>query len=168
MNKDPGFQMSMFSGPIPGEALTHPPKGMPWQQPPQHTKLEDVMLHLMHQLTEPQHLKQLLGLMEGGMSIEAITRTILFMGFSSGKWTPDLAMLMYKPLMLSLTAIAHKGGMKDTPLVMKESMGKHLHGKMRNRVMIRAINRQPLVDSSIPLPNETSKATSGFMSKGTK
>lgn len=163
--KDPAFQMSMFSGPIPGEGMTHPPKGMPWQQPPQHTKLEDVMNHLMHQLTEPEHLKQLLGLMEGGMSIEAITRVILFTGFTSGKWTPDLALMMYKPLMLSLTAIAHRAGMKDTPMAMKESLQKSAMGKIRNRVMIKHMQGEPISKPDASPMVEPKASAGGFMGR---
>lgn len=168
MNKDPNFQMSMFSGPVPGEGLTHPPKGQPWQQPPQHTKLEDTMTFLMHQLTEPEHLKQLLQLMEGGMSIEAITRTILFSGFTMGKWTPDLGLLMYKPLMLSLTAIAHRAGLKDTPMVMKESMDKHTFGKIKNHVMIQHMKGNPIGEFTPPTksaPKAAPKQSNGFMKK---
>lgn len=155
-----------FSGPIPGESLTHAPKQMPYEHPPQFTKLEDAMNFLMGQMLEPQYLKQLLALMDAGMPIEAITRTLLFSGFSMGKWTPDLGILMYKPLMLSLMAIAHKANMKHTPIVLKESLTKFQDQKLKQFQMMEEykMKEAPASSETEELPEPT--LNGGFMQRG--
>src|SRR5712664_3268837 len=106
-----GNKAIAFGAPIPGSSLTKEHGSMPYEKPPQFTKLPDAVNHLMDQLTEPMYMKQLLQLMDAGIAIEAIARTLLFTGFTLGKWTVDLGMLMYKPIMLALIAIAHRAGL---------------------------------------------------------
>jgi hypothetical protein len=121
-----------FGSPIPGQSLTTPPKSAPYEHPPQFTKIEDAMNYLMAQLTDQQFMPQLLQMMEAKMPIEAITRTLLFTGFASGKWTVDLAVLMYKPLMLALIAIAHRAGVKDTPVIMPQAVTQKKLADLKN------------------------------------
>src|SRR5229473_1537612 len=111
-----------FGSPIPGSSLTKEHGSMPYEHPPQFTKLSDAVNHLMDQLTEPMYMKQLLQLMDAGIAIEAIARTLIFTGFTLGKWTVDLGMLMYKPIMLALLAIAHRAGFKDTPVLLPSAV----------------------------------------------
>lgn len=157
---------AVFSAPIPGQSWTHAPKSVPWEKPPKFTKLKETMTWLMDQLVEPGRLKQLLGMMDAGMPIEAIARTILFAGFTQGQWTPDLAMLMYKPLMTSLIAIAHRAKLHHTPIVLHQTM---------NKVTLNNFKRQRLFDNakqaaSIPKGIEIESPTTpppanGFMRK---
>lgn len=130
--KDPRMG-AVFSAPIPGQSWTMPPKSAPWEHPPQYTTLEKAMNFLMDQLLEPHQLKHLLTMMDGGMAIEAIARTLIFAGFQQGMWNPDLGMMMLKPLMLALIAIAHRANLKHVPLVLKQTMDKHLMSKFKNQ-----------------------------------
>ena len=111
-----------FGAPVPGQSLTTPPKNMPFEKPPQFTDPEKAMNYLMAQMTSPQYMPQLLQMMDAKMPIEAIVRSLLFTGFATGKWSVDLAMLMYKPLMLALIAIAHRAGLKDANIVMPKAV----------------------------------------------
>lgn len=122
---------SMFSFPIPGHSLTHEPKNMPWEKPPQFVKVDEAMNFLMNQILETHYLKQMLQLMSAGMSIEAITRTIIMTGFATGKWTPTLGMLLYKPLMLTLITIAKRAGLTDVPVAHPSMLDKYNMTKFR-------------------------------------
>lgn len=168
MNKNPSLTSQMFSGPTPGQSLTHEPKSQPWEKPPQFTQLSDAMNFLMEQITQPIHLKQMLAIMDAGMPIEAIARTIIFSGFSLGKWNPDLGMLMYKPTMLSLIALAHRAGLKDTPVVMPSSLDKHIKNRSGMHAMAGSMNQE---DKPIPIPEEdkidNKLKASGFAKKVT-
>ncbi len=161
---------STLSGPTPGQSWTAPPKNVPWENPPQFTKLDEAMNFLMNQLLEPEYYKQIAGLMNAEMPIEAISRTIIFSGFTMGKWTPDLAMLMYKPLMMSLIAIAHKGGFHDTPIVMKESLDKFLSNKLNTFRMFEEKKlqeqTQSIPETQPPMaPSMEEESMGGFMDK---
>lgn len=111
-----------FGAPVPGQSWTMPPKTAKWEHPPQFTDLKKAMYYMMDQLTDSFYMKKLLTMMDANMPIEAIARTLLFGGFTQGKWTVDIALLMYKPLMLSLIAIAHRAGLKDVPVLMPKSV----------------------------------------------
>lgn len=155
-----------FGAPAPGQSLTDVPKNAAWEQPSQFTKLEDVMHYMMDQLTEPQHLKQLLQMMRAGMAIEAIARTLVFTGFASGKWGVDLGMLMYKPLMLSLIAIAHRAGITDVPVVMPKAVQDNKNKQLENFITSEAFGTSTKVNQEqiTPLPTNQS-AGMGFMLK---
>lgn len=160
----------MFSGPVPGESLTKAPKSMPYERPPQFTKLDEAMNFVMNQLLEPEHFKELISLMKAGMPVEAIVRTVLFGGFASGKWTPDLAILMYKPLFLTIMAIAHKANLKDTPLVMKENLDKFLDTKNSQYRNLEAVMNKNKVMPQLNVDpdtgmNLTQQISQGFMQR---
>lgn len=127
----PNLVNSMFSVPIPGHSLTHEPKNMAWEKPPQFVQVDEAMNFLMEQILEPRYLKQLLMLMNAGMSIEAVTRTIIMTGFATGKWTPTLGMLLYKPLMLALISIAKRAGLVDVPVAHPSMLDKYNMNKFK-------------------------------------
>ena len=130
-NPDPKAQPSQqdelktlsFSGPIPGQSLTHEPGQMPWEQPPMYTTKEDAMNFLMDRVTEPEHASELFRLFKMGISVEEMTRMLIFTGFQQGSWTVDIGMLIYHPLMLGLIALANRAGLTDTPVVMHHRFG---------------------------------------------
>jgi hypothetical protein len=148
--RSPTFVNSMLSAPIPGQALTHAPKSMPWEHPPQFVQLDDAMHFLMNQILETHYLKQLLQLMNAGVSIEAMTRTIIFTGFAKGKWTPTLGMLLYKPLMLTLITIAHKAGFPDVPVAHPSILDKYNMNKFKKHMALFPSSNEPA-----PTPDET-------------
>jgi hypothetical protein len=132
----PQLIQSMFSGPIAGQSLTHEPKNMPWEHPPQFVQVDEAMNFIMKELLEPRNLKELLQLMNAGMSIEAITRTFIMSGFANGKWTPTLAMLLYKPLMLALISIAKKAGLLEVPVAHPSMLDKYNMSKFKKHQML--------------------------------
>lgn len=160
---DPKLTHSVLSGPIPGQSLTHAPKAMAWEQPPQFTKLSQAMNWLMDQMTNGQYMKQLLHLMDAGMPIEAITRTILFSGFTQGKWTPDLGMLMYKPVMMALMAIAKRAGIDDVPVVMPSGLDKHMQTNVRMSDMLRQAKGDKAFTMPPPSTEPKPSPSNGFM-----
>lgn len=158
-----------FGAPTPGQSLTTPPKNMPFEHPPQFTKLDEVMGYMMDQLTEPQHMTKLLQMIESKMPIEAITRTLLFTGFASGKWSVDLALLMYKPLMLALIAIAHRAGLKDSPVIMPKAVTKQRMSSLREYIVSKEFSKQdePIEELiSAPEQEQPKPQSQGFMQRG--
>lgn len=87
-----------MGGPIPGQSLTKEPGASPWEKPPQFHDPDEAMDFLFKQITEPTHAHKLLALIESGVTISSIVGTLLQGGFMEGKWTPDVAVLLIKPL----------------------------------------------------------------------
>lgn len=159
-----------FNAPIPGSSLTKEPKSQPFEKPPQFVKLPDAMNHMMDQLLEPFYYTQLIQLMDAGITVEAIARTLLFTGFTLGKWTVDLGMLMYKPLMLALMAIAHRAGLKDTPVLLPRAVAQHHLNKFKTFQTatqlkdMRSKATQPFPKTETELPGiEAAASNGGFM-----
>lgn len=92
--------------PIPGQSLTRTPNSSPAQQPPQFADPNDALEYLFEKLTEPRMTTRLLILLKHDVPVEFIARAILFQGFTSGKWTPDVALLILKTTMRMIISIA--------------------------------------------------------------
>lgn len=98
------------SAPIPGQSLTKAPGSTPWQKPPKFAKLNDACNFVFDQICQPPKLMQILTMLKSGIPVEALARIIIFSGFSTGLWTPDLGMLMARPIMYMLAGICKRSG----------------------------------------------------------
>lgn len=99
-----------FNAPIPGQGLTDKAAGTPWQQPPKYPKLGDACNYVFNQITQPAKLQQLLAMLDHGVPLEAVARLVIHAGFQTGLWTPDVGMLMSRPVMYMLAGIAQRAG----------------------------------------------------------
>lgn len=104
--------MDLLQGPIPGQSLTTEPGSSPMETPPQHTDIETALQEIWDKLTLPKQVIRLSIILKKGMPAEYLAKTILFEGFSKGKWTPDMAFLMLKVVMSMIIAIAAAKGIK--------------------------------------------------------
>lgn len=104
----------MFDAPIPGQSLTMAPGSAPWEQPPQYTDLNEAAEDIFDKLI--QNAPEVVFSLEAGASAEAIARTILFAGFTKGKFSPDLAMLLAPITVAMVAAVGHKMGARGMKL----------------------------------------------------
>lgn len=103
---------------VPGQSLTDKPGNAAWEHPPQFTDVKKAMDYIFQQLMLKQNLMQLYGLLEHEhTSLEGIAKTIITVGFSKGKWTPTLGMLLMPAVVIMLAGIARKVGM-EVPIKM--------------------------------------------------
>ena len=110
------YQESRFNrldAPVPGESLTAVPKNANWEHPPQFAKVPDAFDFIWHQMHQEPQLTQLISLLQTGVPVEALAKTLLFAGFSEGKWTVDGAILLAEPVFLSIVALAKNAGIKE-------------------------------------------------------
>ena len=98
--------VNMFDGPIPGQSLTTTPKNAKWEKPPQFTTVDKAMDHLIDRIVTPAILAQLVELIDAGASIPNLANTLLFAGFTEGKWTVDLAFNLVQPI-VGLLAVSY-------------------------------------------------------------
>ena len=106
-----------FSAPTPGESLTTPtdmPKA--WERPPQFIDQGNAMEAVYMELTEIDNLRKLIDLIDEGTALDEIAQVVLYKGYSEGKWTPDLMMLLIEPTLYLLIAIADYADIKDYTL----------------------------------------------------
>ena len=110
-----------FDAPIPGQSLTDKPGNNKWEHPPQYTNLKEASEDIWDILHEPSKLEQILLLLKSGVSIEALTKGLLFSGFVEGKYTPDLAVLLTEIVFNQIMAIGMKAKIED----MRVMIGDH-------------------------------------------
>ena len=101
-----------FDAPVPGQSLTDTPGNYPWEHPPQFTDPEEVTEYLWVTMHQKQLTEQLIAMLDAGVPVEAIGRTILFAGFMEGKFSPDIAFLITEPVMKMIAAIGLQGGVE--------------------------------------------------------
>lgn len=99
--------LDLFHGSIPGQSLTKPMGAMPHDNPPQYADLNDALTYMFQALTVPRQVTRLVILLRKGVPVEYIARSVIFMGFGKGKWTPDVGLMMLKSTMAMILAIAH-------------------------------------------------------------
>ena len=103
-----------FNAPTPGESLTSSPD-MPhaWERPPQHTQQEDAMEEIYMELTSEDALMPLINMIDEGIPLDQIAQVILYKGYTEGKFSPDLMLMLAEPTIYLLIAIADYADIKD-------------------------------------------------------
>ena len=99
-----------FSMPPAGHSLTTPPGKWAWEQPPQHVDLEEAYDEIKSKMMIPENRITMLQLMDAGIPIETLVRTITFTGFTQGKFTPDVAELLNPLVGIYMAIQADKAG----------------------------------------------------------
>ena len=114
-----------FDAPVPGQSLTDTPGNYPWEHPPQFTDPEEASEYIWQMLHRKELTEQLIGLLDAGIPVEALGRTILFGGFLNGKFTPDVAFLIAEPVMKMVLTIGVMAQIKDIKISMDDVTNKN-------------------------------------------
>ena len=114
---------SRFSAPVPGESLTSEPGNMSFEHPPQFTDPEEATEFVWNQLNKRGTTLKLLAMLDKQVPVDGLVKTILFSGFATGKWTPDLAIIIAKPIVSMIMAIGTAAGIKMRSKTNKKSKG---------------------------------------------
>ncbi len=112
-----------FSAPVAGESLTSTPQNMVFEKPPQFTDLETATEFVWDQMNKRDNTLKLLAMLDKQIPVDGLAKTILFSGFASGKWTPDLAVLMAKPVIAMIMTIGKSAGIDVRNKTEKKSKG---------------------------------------------
>ena len=106
-----------FNAPIPGESLTaSPDTPKSWERPPEFTDQEEAMRAVYMELTEQDTLRKIVDIINEGIALDELAQVILYKGYTSGKFNPDMMMLLAEPTIYLLIAIADYADIKDYTL----------------------------------------------------
>ena len=119
MKKKPQ-QPDEFDRPIPGQSLTDEPGNYPWEHPPQYTDLREARDRIFEGMTQEENAKQLLTMLVSDVPVEAIVRTVLFAGFTEGKWTVDMAALLAPVVLIQVIGLAKAAGIEKFRILLDE------------------------------------------------
>ena len=106
--------INSFNAPIPGESLTASPQTpYAWERPPQYTDEEKAMEQLYLVITEKPKLTELIKIIDDGVALDEIAQVILYKGYTEGKFSPDMMLMLAEPTIYLLIAIADYADIKD-------------------------------------------------------
>ena len=148
-----------FDAPVPGQSLTDTPGNYPWEHPPQFTDPEEVTEYLWVTMHQKQLTEQLIAMLDAGVPVEAIGRTILFAGFMEGKFSPDIAFLITEPVMKMIAAIGLQGGVEKIVFSLED---------LTNKKQIREITKLKMAKEKVAVITESTQADikkAGLMSR---
>lgn len=110
-----------FNAPIPGESLTASPENAKaWETPPEYTDQDEAMMAVYMVLTEQATLRGLIEIISNGVALDEIAQVILYKGYTEGKYTPDMMLMLAEPTIYLLIAIADYAEIKDYVLYNEE------------------------------------------------
>lgn len=109
-----------FDAPIPGQSLTDEPQNYPWEHPPRYTNINEAAEAIFSRITEDDAALNMLAMLKSGVPVEAIVRTLIFAGFSEGKFNPDLGILLAPIVMAMIVGIAKRAKLKEIVVTMDD------------------------------------------------
>jgi len=105
-------EQNPFDAAIPGQSLTDEPGSRNWEKPPKYVRPQEALDYIWSKLMEEQQFIKMVALMEAGLPAQGIAETILFAGFTEGLWTPDVMIIIGKPVLAMVAAIGQRAGIK--------------------------------------------------------
>lgn len=109
----------VFDAPIPGMAMTHELGARPWQNPPQHTTVEEAIEYYVPRMANDEFSEQLLDVMQMGIPLTTIANTIMISGVMDGKHSADVGILIM-PVLIEMMQflgdnanVEYKSGLDD-------------------------------------------------------
>ena len=113
-----------FDTPVPGQSLTDEPGNYPLDHPPQYVTTDGAADHLWNRMSEPEFAEQIIAMLDAGVPVEAIARTVLFGGFLNGKFSPDVAFIIAEPVIKMIATIGVIAEVKDIKMSMDDITNK--------------------------------------------
>ena len=103
--------MAMFDAPIPGQSLTAPLGGRPWQSPPQYSTVDEVIDYYMARMTTEEFMEQLIDILEMGIPVTSLANIVQLNGVMDGTHTVDVGVLVAPLLIELIMMLAESAGM---------------------------------------------------------
>jgi len=109
MNEEYLKVITQTGRPIPGQGLTTDPDNpQPYERPPQFTSVHEATEFIFGKLIEEETYIRTMNLLADDMPVMDIVKTLLFTGFTEGKWSPDLMLMLAEPVAYMLLALAER------------------------------------------------------------
>ena len=110
------IEQNIFDTPVPGQSLTDEPGNYPWEHAPQFATVEDASHSIWNGMHKEETMEKVIVLLDAGLTVEEITKVIVFAGFVEGKFTPDVGLLLTPIVAKMIMAIGKKAGIEKIKL----------------------------------------------------
>ena len=115
----PEMEYDEFNAPISGQSLTDEPGNAKWENPPRYAKVDDVADELMKRIFTKKSVQNILMMLEAGIPVEGVARTIVFAGYAEGQYNPDVGVLVARLAFESVLTIGVVGKVKNLKITLK-------------------------------------------------
>ena len=102
----------VLDAPIPGQAMTAPLGGRPWQQPPKYNTPEKALSFYVNRISGDKEVEKLLDLIELGVPVDTLVDSLQLSGVMEGLHSIDTGILIAPALMETINQIGLKAGLK--------------------------------------------------------
>lgn len=156
---------NMFlSAPIAGQSLTVEPGSVPWEQPPQYVKLEDVVNYYTNKIDDPEIIMDILEVVKRDIPILTLVNTLTKSAVMNGYHTVDVGYLVTPILVEMIKTIAE---LNDVTYVISAEEKKN-KGRVDPRVIIELIKDMKKETNAEPMPEAEKPSAKGLMARGDK
>lgn len=153
---DPKF----LTAPIPGSSLTGEPGNYPWENPPQFSKIEEVIDFYTERMTDDDVEAAIISALDTGISVEAMSEQILNSGVMNGVHSYDVSVLV-DPVIREM--IMYVGDINSIDYI--ESYEKEAAKKRVPREIAKEIAREISKEAQAPAPAPMEVERKGLMAK---
>jgi len=115
----PEVEYDEFNAPIPGQSLTDDPGNAKWENPPRYAEVGEVSNVLMKKIFNKRSVKNILMMLEAGIPVEGVARTIVFAGYAEGQYNPDVGVLIARIAFEAVLTIGVVGKVKNLKITLK-------------------------------------------------
>ena len=102
----------ILDAPIPGQGMTAPLGGRPWQQPPKFSTPERALSFYVDKFTQEGQVDQLLDILELGVPVDTLVDTVQLGGVMEGLHSVDVGIIIAPALVEAVSKIAEKAGVE--------------------------------------------------------
>jgi hypothetical protein len=168
-------QQFKFEAPIPGMSLTTPPGNRPWENPPKHTNVEDVIKFYFNKMDDEDRQDQLLDILEDGFPINMLVDSMVTSGVMSGIHTLEAGLLAapvlseYMQTLAEIEGVSYTISPEDKKRGMKPTMKNKFDKMLREELQIERDKQfMPQEEEEAPieeLGEESAPAPRGLMAR---
>ena len=106
-------EQNIFDAPIPGQSLTDEPKNYPWESPARFSKVEDAAAFVWERIHKKNTLTKIILMLQTGVSVDSVSKVIIFSGFLEGAFSVDTAILLTPAVQKMILAVGKAAKIKE-------------------------------------------------------
>lgn len=95
-----------LDAPIPGQGLTAPLGGRPWQRPPQYNTADEALAFYLERITGERQVSQMLDILELGVPVDSLVNSMTLGGVMEGLHSADVKTIIEPALAEAIANIA--------------------------------------------------------------
>tara|TARA_B100001250_G_C19796608_1_gene789001 strand:- start:359 stop:943 length:585 start_codon:yes stop_codon:yes gene_type:complete len=161
-------QTPNFEAPIPGQSLTGEPKSLPFENPPQLDKVEDVIKFYISNMSQQETMDDIFIALEEGFPLNILVKSILSTGVMEGMHSIDTSLIVAPVVHEYIHGAAVSEGIKvkERPITRDEELDQKEKASLASTVE-RSLEKSPKADAGRELLEDALEFVQGGMAEPT-